>query len=177
MAGKVAILRFFLFCAFFSIGVGAFWVSVAIKDVVQYYTLKGQLASAEQAIVKLQILIDDYESIIKRIEAEPNTTRRLETVVFGTEPNSKDTAYPEVKAQEYAAAKNVLTRSIQTDVNEPVVPTWVRRCSRRIPRITLFLAGAALTIISFVWFGYPAKRRNKPEIKKGKQTCPMQTLI
>ena len=150
-----AFFRFVLFLVFFSSGAAAVWVSIAIDDLVQYYTIIEQKEKTEQSIIKVKVLIEDHKQIIKQIETEPNITKRLAIVTFGIEPNSPDTAYPKVEYQEQAVARRVLEEMNQKEPDESIIPGWLDRTREPVSRIILFFAGLGLTLVSFVYFGHP----------------------
>lgn len=108
----------------------------------------------EDSKSRLKSLIADYDALTSRLEKDPNLViERVAPATLGTEPADSNAIYPKVTAEQLAAAKKALTEDIEPDQTEPAVPEWLRRCNEPRHRIILFLAGAFLILVSFVWFG------------------------
>ena len=158
----MAFLRFVLFCVFFTVGTTAFWIAVVADDLVQFYTIRARRDSAQQDVLRLQGAIEDHIVAIERIEADPNVTRRLAPVTFGTEPEGEDTVYP-ARRDGVVSAEKVLAKMHQKEPEVAVLPGWVERCKSTTGRIVLLLAGAGLIIIAFTCFGSTTPRQPEPE--------------
>lgn len=149
-----AILRTFLFVVFFSIGAAALSSSILCNDLLRYYTNKQLLRMAEVSLSRLKSLNTDYDALLGRAEDDPNFVKRLAPAALGTELEVQDTAYPRARARQLAAAREALTEDTNQRAVEPMAPDWVVQCCRVPQRIILFLAGAFLVLISFMWFGH-----------------------
>lgn len=155
------IVRMLLFIVFFLVGATALSISVLCDDLVQYYRNKQALQAAEQSVERLKNLNVAYDTLLRQLEEDPNVLKRLGPAALGIEPEDPNTVYPKATLEELAAAKKALEdrskAAVQTAGNKPVVdanlPAWLVRCSRRPRRITLFLAGAGLVLISLICFG------------------------
>jgi hypothetical protein len=51
-----------------------------------------------------------------------------------------------------AVARKALVEQTDQEPAETPIPQWLQRCSEPVKRITLFIAGAGLVIISLVCF-------------------------
>ncbi len=151
------IIRALLFVVFFSIGAAALGGSILCNDLLRYYQSRQLLKAAEVSLSRLESLNADYDALLQQLERDPNLVKRLAPATLGTEPDGKDTVYPKVTPEQLSAARKALSKEAARQPAEPVMPDWIIRCSEPRRRIILFLAGAFLILISFIWFG-PAKR-------------------
>lgn len=151
------VIRTVLFVSFFSIGAASLSGAILLDDLIRYYQNKHYLAQAQESLVILENLNEDYDALLEQLKTDPNALKRIAPVTLGTEPNEVDTIYPRMTAEQLAAAKEALAE--QTEVGQdPVMPQWVIRCSEQPRRTVLFLAGGFLILISFIWFG-PAEHK------------------
>ena len=112
----------------------------------------------EQSKTRLESLIADYDVLTTRLERDPNLIiERVAPSTLGTEPADANAIYPKVTAEQLAAAKKALNEDIEQDETQPAVPEWLGRCSEPRQRLILFLAGALLILVSFIWFGSAKK--------------------
>ncbi len=146
------IVRTFLFCVFFSIGAVVMSGSTLCDVLQRYYLGKHLLEAQQQRTNHLKSLIADYNALLEEIEKDPNFAKRIAPATLGTEPNDADTVYPRATVEQLAATRKVLMEDSQRLV-KPAIPEWLGRCSEPWRRITLFVAGAVLILISFVCFG------------------------
>jgi hypothetical protein len=137
---------------FFSVGLAAIAVSILADDLNEYYSIKVQLYNTQQTNEKLGKLIDGYGVMIKSIESDPHIVERLATVTLGVEPNAPQTAFPKANRQSLLAAQRALAAAAPAPPPPPVPPTWLVRCTDPFLRKILFLAGAALILVSFTCF-------------------------
>ncbi|MFA5239663.1 MAG: hypothetical protein WC476_08170 [Phycisphaerae bacterium] len=151
------ILRMFLFVIFFSIGTAALAGAVLYDDLLGYYRSKELLASAEEALGKLESLNADYDALLKQVVENPGLVERIAPATLGIEPNDANTIYPKVTAEQLDAARRVLAKDLEQQQLGAELPEWLTRCSEPSRRIILFSAGALLILTSLVCFG-PAKR-------------------
>jgi len=151
------VIRAFFFVAFFSIGAAALGMSILCDDLFRYYNNKRLLKEAEDSLKRLQSLNANYDSVLEQVENDPNLFKRIAPVTLGVEPSEANTVYPKATVEQLAAARKALTKDTSHKAAEPTIPDWLSRCSEPRRRITLFLAGAVLILVSFICFG-PAKQ-------------------
>ena len=150
---RQAVIQTFLFAVFFSIGAAAMCSSILLADVLSYHHNRQLLKTAETSLKRLKFLLTDYDALLQQLEKDPNLIKRIGPAVLGTEPADTDAAYPKVTYEQLAAARKVLTEDINQQPAEPKLVKLFIRCSKPTQRIVLFLAGAVLILVSFVWFG------------------------
>lgn len=153
------ILRAIFFVVFFSVGAAALSISVLCDELVLYYQNKRLLAEEEETLRRLEVLDNDYDVLLEQLEEDPNFVERIAPATLGAEPAEGNTVYPKATMDELAAAREVLGSS-DKQAGEVDVPGWIVRCSREPNKIILFLAGAFLILISFIFFG---PSRGQPE--------------
>ena len=155
-------IRVLLFVLFFSVGAAALYVSMCCDELIGHYRNKQMLQAMEESKSRLESLIADYDALTSRLEGDPNLViERVAPAALGTEPADSNAIYPKVTAEQLAAAKQALTEDIEQDQSEPAVPEWLSRCDEPRRRVILFLAGAFLILVSFVWFGSGKQRGPK----------------
>jgi len=131
--------------------------SVLCDVLLRYYRDKHLLQAQRQRTDCMKSLITDYNELLAEVKTDPNFAKRIAPATLGTEPNDADTIYPRATIEQLTAARRALTEQPNQQSTEPVVPSWLSRCSEPRRRTILFLAGASLILISFVCFG-PAKQ-------------------
>jgi len=156
------ILRTFLFIIFFGIGATALSGSILCDDLVRYYHNRHLLKAKPEGTNRLESLIADYDALLVQLEKDPNLVKRIAPATLGTKPDDEEAIYPKATEEQLNAARKVLVQDSNRQVNEPMIPVWLARCSKPPQRITLFLAGTSLILISFMFFG-PAKRTSQSE--------------
>jgi len=151
-------IRYLLFCLFFAAGAAALAMGLLIDpEIVNYYQSRAELEQTLADNRKIASVTEQYRAPIALIESEPNILRRLEQITLGQSPAEKDTAYPQVYDPElFKTAKKILEQTTKPAA-VPALPEWVQRCSIPGRRRALMLAGAALIIVAFIFFG--ASRR------------------
>ena len=149
-------IRLLLFAVFFSVGTAGLATSVLCEDLLRYYLYKQLLAQAEQNLDKLKSLNKEYDALLKNIQSDPNMLDRAAMAVLGQRPDEPNAVYPKASPQQLAAAKQALAEINESQLEEPAEPNWLKRIVEPSKRLTLFISGAALVLISFVCFG-PAK--------------------
>ena len=154
------VIRTFLFVVFFSIGAASLSVSILCDELLRYYTNRQLLEAAEGTLSRLESLSTDYDLLLQQLEEDPNLVRHIAPAALGAEAADGNTVYPRASAEQLAAARRALTEGSNRQSGEPMVPGWIVRCSRPTHRVVLFLAGAFLVLISFIWFGQ-AERAGK----------------
>ena len=159
-------MRTLFFCVFFSIGAVVLSGSILCDVLLRYYLGKHLLHTQQQHTNHLKSLIEDYNALLEEIEKDPNFAKRIAPATLGTEPSDEDTIYPRATAEQLAETRKILKEqqnhqlaSLRSGLVKPAIPEWLSRCSEPWRRITLFVAGAVLILISFVCFG-PSKPKD-----------------
>jgi len=131
------VIRMILFVVFFSIGAGSLGISILCVNA-------------------------DYDALLEQLEKDPNLIKRLAPAALGTEPEDANAVYPRATPEQLAAARKALTQDPNDQSTVPTLPEWLTRCSEPRRRITLFVAGSVLILISFTCFT-PVKQTTKKE--------------
>ncbi len=146
------VIRMILFVIFFSIGAGSLGVSILCDDLVQYYHNRQLLKVTQQSLNRLESLNADYDVLLEQMEKDPNLVKRLAPATLGTEPEDANAVYPRATPEQLAAARKALTQDPNDQSAGPMLPEWLTRCSEPRRRMTLFVAGSVLILISFTCF-------------------------
>jgi len=154
-------IRFVLFSVFFLAGAGAIVLSILCDpELKDYYESRAALAEIQQQNEKIRSLTQQYETLIHRIESDPEILQRLIPLTFGHKPQAADTAYPQTQNQELQAETEKLIEQIKkTPPAAEQPPRWLGRVLEPKYRRGLFLSGAGLVLITFIFFG---TTRDKP---------------
>ena len=145
--------RTVFFCLFVGAGLAALTVSILANELLELYQYRVELQKNEEVNRRLQKLSAEYQAIIEQIENDPNILARLAGVGLGTEPDSIDTAYPQVPEHTRLTAEKILLEQRQSGTDEPAPPPWLLRCNEPLARTIMFLCSAGLIIVSFICFG------------------------
>ena len=148
-------LRTSAFVVFFSIGAAALCGSILSRELLRYYQHKQLLKAAEASLKKIESLNADYDALLRHLQKDPNLVDRIANVTFGKQPTDANVIYPKVTADQLAAARKALAEETNLPPSDEA-PRWVTRCNQPGKRLALFLAGAALVLITFMFFG-PSK--------------------
>ena len=157
---RQGILHLFFFVFFFSIGAAALCVAVLCDDLILYCRNEHLVEKAQLSVERLESLNVEYDALLEQLQSDPNLLRRLAPVALGTEPEDPNAVYPKAMARELAVARKALTEQAGQEPAEPPLPRWLQRCSEPRHRLTLFLAGAGLVLISLVCFAPSSARRD-----------------
>jgi hypothetical protein len=151
-------LRFVLFCIFFAIGAGSIALSIVAEEVYSLYSSQILVARFEDDNKKITSLSQQYDCQMRLIKSDPNSLDRLKGIMLGEKgASSEDVAVPDVSRRELINASNALLEKMETSAQKtPIVAEWLQRCNQPKSRKILFLAGAALVLISFIFFSSPA---------------------
>jgi hypothetical protein len=152
-------LRYITFCIFFAAGTGAIVLSFKIQpEMTNYFQSIALLDKTAKDNEKIQSLIDQYDALNTLIEKEPNVLARLQQLSLGqTPPQQEDVISPsDYNLQLSALTKQVLEENPPSDPNE-FIPLWARRSVDVRYRSALFLSGAGLLLITFMFFGSSRK--------------------
>jgi hypothetical protein len=147
------VIRTVVFVVFFSIGAAVLSATTLCDDLLEYYYYKGLLKQSEEHLKKLESLNTDYDTLLAQFENNPKELARLAPATLGIEANEPNTAYPRATADKLAAARRALAAEPnQTTIIEGV-PPWLGLCCHWPRRHILFISGATLVLISFIFFG------------------------
>ncbi|MBN1803984.1 MAG: hypothetical protein JW837_01915 [Sedimentisphaerales bacterium] len=156
--------RLVLFVVFFSIGAASLGVTILCDDLVRYYRSRNELTVRQQARDRLESLNADYDVLLEKLKDDPNLVKRLAPASLGIEPNDPNTVYPRPTPEQIDAARKALAPDPNNLHDTPKLPNWLTRCSEPRRRLTLFIAGSFLILISFTCFT-PA-RQSKTKAKR-----------
>lgn len=157
------LIRIPLFIILFTIGASALAAATLCNDLLDYYLIRQQIDLSQQQIQDLQDLNADYQALIQRITDNPTLIRRLAPIPHPPEEQDPNQIEPAARAEQLIAAQEALAHSREPQ-QATVLPTWLARCKEPRRRMSLFLAGGALVLISFIFFGM-----NKPVIDDGSE--------
>jgi hypothetical protein len=149
---KQVVARTLLFFVFFAGGVITVTFCSFFDDLYAYYQNKELLRQSQVLLEKLKTLNADYESLLKQLKSDPQLARRI-APTLGVQPEGEEIAYPKATAEQLAAAKAILMEETGNTPQGGGLPVWIERCRSPFRRIILFMAGSALILISFVYFG------------------------
>ena len=152
------IVRYLLFCFFFAIGTGAITLAVLADEIRDYCQGRCLLAKALADNEDIQFLTIEYAAQIDQIRMDPNIIGRLERVTLGRQPDEEDTAFPRASEEMLSEAATAILEHLRTDRPTRKIPTWAQRISEPNIRYSLFFAGAGLVLVTFIFFGAPAKK-------------------
>ncbi len=147
------VIRTVAFVVFFSVGAAVLSATTLCDDLLEYYYYKGLLAQAENHLKKLESLNTDYDTLLAQIEGNPKELARLAPATLGIEVNEPNTVYPRATAGKLAAARRALVEEPNETTITQGVPPWLCLSCRWPRRHILFISGAILVLISFVFFG------------------------
>lgn len=147
-------IRFVLFAVFFLAGAGAIVLSIlADPELRNYHQSRAALAQIQWQNEKIISLTSQYETLIGRIESEPNILDRLIPLTFGHKPQAADTAFPQVQNQALQTETEKLLEQIENTATAEPIPAWFARIFEPKIRRGLFLSGAGLVLITCIFFG------------------------
>ncbi len=152
-------IRAIVFVVFFGVGAAVLAATVLCGDFLEYFHNRGLLKQAEERQDKLEALNADYDELLGRLEEDPCQLARLAPATLGIEPSEPNTAYPRATVDKLAAARYALSEESQEPAGNQATPEWLDSCCRWPRRHILFFCGAALILISFVFFGPPKRSR------------------
>ena len=154
--------RMILFFIFFGIGAASLGTSILCDDLVQYYRNRQLLKVTQQSLQRLESLNTDHDVLLEQVEKDPNLIKRLAPATLGTDPEDANAVYPRATPEQLAAARKALAQDQNDQSASKMLPNWLTRCSEPRRRITLFIAGSLLILISFTCFT-PVKQSAKKE--------------
>jgi hypothetical protein len=145
-------LHFFFFVMFFSAGAVALASAVLSDDLIRYCRNRRLLDEARISIERLESLNQEYDALLAELERDPNLLWRIAPATLGTEPADPCAIHPKARAHELGVARKALLEQAGQESAQAAVPEWLERCSEPRRRISLFIAGAGLILISLVFF-------------------------
>ena len=158
------ILRYGLFCVFFTIGAGAVTLSILIDpELSTCFQNRQMLDRIGRDNDKIRDLTEQYQAQIDLIRSEPNVLTRLEHVTFGNTAGSQQPALPAASSRALKQTAQSVLAELKAAPPEPALPDWFGRCRKPNTRTALFAAGAGLILITFLFFGSPGTQKKPPE--------------
>lgn len=158
------VIRAIVFIVFFSIGAAVLSATVLCDDLLDYFHNRNLLKQAEANLEKLETLDADYDALLSQLEGNPKELARLAPATLGIEPNDPNTAYPRATADKLTAAKHALSGEPNRPADDEAVSQGLCLCCQWPRRHILFFCGAALVLISFIFFGQTRKPTRSIEI-------------
>ena len=148
---------FLLFAVFFSVGLSAVSLSLVCGELFDWYSNKVSLTEAEQTLLRLQSLNEDYDVLLAQLKEDPGLLKRAAPAALGRRAaEDANTAYPRFTPDQLEAARIAL--SGKSESSESPIPLWLCKSQLQpVRRFVLFFAGACLILISFVCFRPPGK--------------------
>jgi len=150
-------IRAVVFVVFFGIGAAVLSATVLCDILLKNFFLKGLEKQVEVGTQKLVTLNADYDELLGQLEGDPCQLARLAPATLGIEPNEPNTSYPRASADKLAAARQALSEEPNEPAPDETTPEWLGLCCQWPRRHILFFCGAALMLISFVFFGHPKR--------------------
>jgi len=148
-------IRFLFFCLFFGVGAGAMTLAIlAEPELRDFYLSRRALDEvyAQNEIIK--DLTDQYVARIELIEREPNVLDRVRILAFNQPPQREDTVFPRGDDAQLGQQTQALFEMLEArEIAPRPLPDWLMRCLEPNIRRALFLAGAGLAMLTFIFFG------------------------
>jgi len=160
MSRWALIIRFLLFCLFFTVGAGAITLSILIDpEMTTFFQNRQILGEIKRENQRIQDLTEKYQAQIDLIQNNPDILRRLERVTFGKAHHTEEDPSASLTADNKAlleAAQSVMD-DLKEKPAEPQMPQWFQRCRQSNTRTALFAAGSGLVLLTFLFYGSPSK--------------------
>jgi hypothetical protein len=166
------VIRIIAFVVFFSVGAAVLTATLLCDDLLEYYYYKGLQAQSEEHLKKLETLNADYDTLLGQFEGDPKELARLAPATLGIEANEPNTAYPRATAGKLAAARRALVEEPNETAITQGAPPWLCLTCRWPRRHILFISGATLVLISFIFFGPIIKPPRSMEITSNQPEPP-----
>lgn len=137
---------------------------LAEPELRDYYLSRHVLDEVYVQNEKIKELTDQYTAQIQLIEQEPNVLDRIRVLAFNQPPQREDTVFPRGDDQRLRQQTQALFEMLESKQNAPrSLPVWLERCVQPKIRRALFLAGAALAMLTFIFFGSPRQANRQSE--------------
>ena len=158
----VLLIRFLWFCLFFSVGFGAMTLAILVEpELMNYYLSRRALSDLYAQNEKIKELTDQYTAQINLIEQEPNVLDRIRVLAFNQPPQREDTIFPRSDNQKLRQKTQTLFDQLEQKQNTQLPPpAWLQRCIQPNIRRALFVAGAVLVLLTFMFFGSTRRAPN-----------------
>ena len=152
-------IRFLWFCLFFGVGAGAMTLAIlAEPELLNFYLSRRALDEVYAQNESLKELTDQYIAQIHLVEQEPNVLDRIRVLAFNQPPHRVDTVFPRGDDVQMRQKTQALFEILDAKHVAPrTLPAWLERCVQPNIRRALFLAGAALALLTFIFFGSPRR--------------------
>ena len=164
----MGLVRYVLFCLFFAVGAGAVALSILADEMRDYCEGRNLLEKTSADNEDIEFLTIEYEAQIDEIRNDPNILGRLRRVTLGREPSAEDTAFPRASQELLSEAGAAVLADLRTSRPAREIPKWVKRSSEPNVRRSLFFAGAGLVLVTFIFFGAPARKNPKDQAQQTK---------
>jgi hypothetical protein len=152
------LVRYVLFCLFFAVGTGAVALAVLADEIRDYCQGANLLEKTIADNEDIQFLTIEYEAQIHEIRKDPNIVGRLERVTLGRQPGAEDTVFPRASERLLSEAGAAVLADLRTGRPARKIPKWAERISEPNIRYSLFFAGTGLVLVTFIFFGAPARK-------------------
>jgi hypothetical protein len=156
IAKGINFLRLICFCIFFTIGGSAVVLSILTGELETYYRNRNLPIRIKQMNEDISRLTAKYEMQITQIREDPAILRHLESVTFGTVPQSNEAIFPKASGDALLAAKEALSATMNQPLGPDPLPKWLARIAgpdNQRMRLTLLVAGLGLVMVTFIFFG------------------------
>jgi len=156
---EIFVVKVLFFCVFFGFGCAAVACAVLCEDILEYRRNEQLIEQGQGVLDRLAALNADYDALLERAGSDPELLGRAAVAMIGAEPNDPNTAYPVPSPAELAAAQEAIEAMTAAGPVEPsLTEKWLGRLSEPRRRVALFLAGAFLIFLSFMFFATPEVR-------------------
>jgi hypothetical protein len=158
MQNAGTLLRFVLFCLFFTVGASAIVLSVLTDEIVNFYRTRDlpdriEADNQRTATCPAATISNSSRSPGPR---PPQTTRRS---LFTPPATGDNTVVPVATEEQLTAAGEALFKNLQSNDQPSQLPHWLLRMADEVNgiknRLMLFLAGMGLILVTFIFFGTP----------------------
>lgn len=152
------IIRFLLFTGFFLAGALAVVLSMLARpELYDYYHNRAALEKLHTQNEGIAELTAQYADRIALIESEPAILRRFSAATFNRRPTAADTVFPEASSEKLKAETRKILNTQTPPAPVDPLPEWLKRIIEPATRTALFVAGMALIMITFIFFGTPRR--------------------
>ncbi len=162
MKKAASILRYLFFCIFFVLGASAITLSILSDEITQNYKNIENLNLIEENSEKLERLIKAYDLQIEQVMNDPEILKRLSRrIVEGVGGGVGVGADPVATRQELRIATEILNPPSDPNEAVPLLRSYAERATKQHVKQGLFLSGAGLILIAFIFFGEPKQKKEE----------------
>ncbi len=159
MQNSASLLRYVLFCLFFTVGASAIVLSILAEELIDYYRTRDLPSRIEDGNQKLRDLASRYDQQIEQIRSDPEILQKLGSIIFRTNTTPENTVAPIASEEQLSAAREAMLKKIETDSEPSMLPRWLLRVSDPVNgiknRLMIFLSGMGEILVTFIFFGSP----------------------